>query len=43
MVENLEGADTILLGYSSECDYTLKAMAGLLNGEYKAVGVKPYN
>ena len=43
MVEKLEGADTILLGYSSECDYTLKAMAGLLNGEYTAVGVKPYN
>ena len=43
MVEKLEGADTILLGYSSECDYTLKAMAGLLNGEYTPVGVKPYN
>ena len=40
--EGLDWADTVLLGYSWNCSYTLKAMVGLLNGEYAPVGVKPY-
>ena len=40
--EPLDWADTVLLGYSWNCSYTLKAMVGLLNGEYAPVGVKPY-
>ncbi|MCQ2593339.1 MAG: glycoside hydrolase family 3 protein [Treponema sp.] len=41
--ERLSWAETILLGYSWRCDFSLKAMLGLLNGEYEVVGVKPYN
>lgn len=43
IAESLTWADTILLGYSWRCDYSLRAMIALLAGEYTPVGVKPYN
>ena len=42
LAEDLSWADTILLGYSWRCDYSLKAMLAALNGEYVAEGTKPY-
>lgn len=42
IVENVDWADTILLGYSWRCDYSLKAMLAALNGEFVPSGVKPY-
>ncbi|MCQ2575259.1 MAG: glycoside hydrolase family 3 protein [Treponema sp.] len=41
--EKLNWADTILLGYSWRCDYSLQAMLGALCGEFVPEGVKPYN
>jgi len=40
--EKLTWADTVLLGYSWRCDYSLTAMLGVLAGEYTPIGVKPY-
>jgi len=42
IANNLTWADTVLLGYSWRCDYSLQAMLGVINGEFKAEGVKPY-
>lgn len=38
---NLSWADTILLGYSWRCDYSLKAMVSALAGEYEPKGIRP--
>ncbi len=38
----LNWCDTILLGYSWRCDYSLTAMLAAINGEYVPAGVKPY-
>ncbi len=43
LTEKLQWADTILLGYSWRCDYSLKAMLGAVNGEFTPAGIKPYN
>lgn len=40
--EKLDWADTVLLGYSWYCDYTMEAMIGVLNGEFDPEGIKPY-
>lgn len=42
LVENMDWADTVLLGYSWRCDYSLKAMLAALNGEFSPSGTKPY-
>lgn len=39
---SLTWADTVLLGYSWRCDYSLQAMLGVVNGEFEAEGVRPY-
>lgn len=41
--EKLMWADTILLGYSWRCDYSLKAMISALAGDFVPQGIKPYN
>ena len=43
LTKQLSWCDTILLGYSWRCEYSLKAMLAALNGEYVPNGVKPYN
>ena len=43
MAEKMLWADSILLGYSWRCDYSLKAMLGAVNGEYTPSGTKPFN
>ena len=43
LTKELSWCDTILLGYSWRCEYSLKAMLAALNGEYVPDGVKPYN
>ncbi len=43
LTKKLDWCDTILLGYSWRCEYSLKAMLAALNGEYIPKGVKPYN
>lgn len=43
LCEKLTWADTILLGYSWRCDYSMQAMLAALNGEFVPTGVKPYN
>ena len=43
LTDKLQWADSILLGYSWRCDYSLKAMLGAVNGEYVPQGTKPYN
>ena len=43
LTEKLQWADSILLGYSWRCDYSLKAMLGAVNGEFTPAGTKPYN
>lgn len=43
LTKKLDWCDTILLGYSWRCEYSLKAMLAALNGEYVPKGVKPYN
>lgn len=40
--EKLTWADTILLGYSWRCEYTMEAMIGFINGEFTNTAVKPY-
>lgn len=42
LTESLQWADTILIGYSWRCDYSMKAMLAALNGEFVPGGVKPY-
>ena len=42
LTKELSWCDTILLGYSWRCEYSLKAMLAALNGEYVPDGVKPY-
>ncbi len=42
LVENLTWADSILLGYSWRCDYSLKAMIGAIAGEFEPKGIRPY-
>ena len=43
LTKELEWCDTILLGYSWRCEYSLTAMLAAINGEYVPAGVKPYN
>lgn len=43
LTDKLQWADSILLGYSWRCDYSLKAMLAAVNGEFVPQGVKPYN
>ena len=43
LTKQLSWCDTILLGYSWRCEFSLKAMLAALNGEYVPQGVKPYN
>ena len=43
LAEKLTWADTILLGYSWRCDYSLQAMVSALAGEFVPAGIKPYN
>ena len=43
LAEDMHWADSILLGYSWRCDYSLKAMLGAVNGEFAPAGTKPYN
>ncbi len=43
LTEKLQWADSILLGYSWRCDYSLKAMLAAVNGEFVPQGTKPYN
>jgi len=42
LTESLNWADTVLLGYSWRCDYSMQAMVGALAGEYTPQGIKPY-
>ena len=42
LTQHLSWCDTILLGYSWRCEYSLTAMLAALNGEYVPDGVKPY-
>jgi beta-N-acetylhexosaminidase len=41
--EKLTWADTILLGYSWRCDYTMEAMIAALAGDFVPSAVKPYD
>lgn len=41
--ENLYWVDTILMGYSWRCDYSLQAMLSALAGEFEPSGIKPYH
>ncbi|MBP5569378.1 MAG: glycoside hydrolase family 3 protein [Treponema sp.] len=41
--EGLTWADTILLGYSWRCDYTMEAMIAALAGDFVPSAIKPYN
>ena len=43
LAEDMHWADSILLGYSWRCDYSLKAMIAAVNGEFLPGGIKPYN
>ena len=43
LAEDMHWVDSILLGYSWRCDYSLKAMIGAVNGEFVPQGIKPYN
>ena len=43
LAEDMHWVDSILLGYSWRCDYSLKAMIGAVNGEFLPQGIKPYN
>lgn len=40
--EKLDWADSVLLGYSWYCDYTMEAMIAAVNGEYEPEGIRPY-
>ena len=41
LAKDLNWADTILLGYSWRCDYSLKAMVSAFAGEYEPKGIRP--
>ena len=43
LAENMHWADSILLGYSWRCDYSMKAMLSAVNGEFTPTGTKPFN
>ena len=43
LAEDMHWADSILLGYSWRCDYSMKAMLSAAAGEFVPGGVKPYN
>ncbi len=43
LAEDMHWVDSILLGYSWRCDYSLKAMVSAVAGEYQPAGIKPYN
>ena len=43
LAENMHWADSILLGYSWRCDYSMKAMLSAVNGEFTPSGTKPFN
>ena len=43
LTEKLQWADTILLGYSWRCDYSMQAMLAALNGEFLPSGTKPFS
>ena len=43
LAENMHWADSILLGYSWRCDYSMKAMLSAVNGEFIPSGTKPFN
>ena len=42
LTESLSWADTILLGYSWRCDYSMRAMVGAVAGDFEPRGTKPY-
>ena len=42
LAESLDWADTVLLGYSWRCDYSLSAMVSAIAGEFEPEGTKPY-
>lgn len=42
LTKQLSWCDSILLGYSWRCEYSLRAMLAAVNGEYKPEGIKPY-
>lgn len=42
IVEDMNWVDSILLGYSWRCEYSLKAMISALAGDYVPQGVLPY-
>ena len=41
LAKNLRWADTILLGYSWRCDYSMRAMVAAVAGEFEPKGIKP--
>lgn len=41
-IEKLNWADSILLGYSWRCEYTMDAMIAALAGDFVPSGIKPY-
>ena len=41
LAKSLTWADTILLGYSWRCDYSMRAMVSALAGEFEIEGIKP--
>ena len=41
-IKSLSWVDTILMGYSSS-EYTLKALLGVLSGEFEPIGTVPFN
>lgn len=42
LTADLQWADSILLGYSWRCGYTMEALMAVVNGEYVPKGVRPY-
>lgn len=42
VTEKMTWVDTILLGYSWRCDFSMEAMIAAVNGEFTPSGVKPY-
>jgi len=43
LADQFSWADTVLVSYSWRCDYSIQAMIGVLTGEVKAMGIKPYS
>ena len=41
-IKSLSWVDTILMGYSAS-EYTLKALLGVLSGEFEPIGTVPFN